>query len=243
MADFERFEFTVPGYTPETMPLDRLIEYLNELAVILGSPSDLHLVQINRSSTKPVLLARHEVAHKVRARAREVWAGGGPPRSQAAFRRIRRLVAEDGGKPAVLATKSEKIIEFQGEELNEDQVVSAVRQPTTVSGELVRIGGTGELAQVLIQDFSGKVITGCTVDKVTATKLAAHIYKPVRLHGVGSWSRNERGVWDLARMHVQSFDSLEDVPIDEVLEEAGAATAEWPNDLAERLLAMREDAA
>lgn len=243
MADFERFEFTVPGYTPETMPLDRLIEYLNQLMVILGNPSDLHLVDIETGSTKPVLLARHDVARKVRGRAREVWSGGGPARAQDAFRRVRRMVAEDGGKPAILASKKVTILEFQGDEIAENQIVPSVRQPTTINGKLVRIGGTSEYAQALVEDFSGNVIAGCTVDRGQAARLGALLYKPVQLHGIGSWSRDEKGKWQLARFHVQSFDPLEDAPIDDVLREAAEAVSHWPDDLHEQLLGMREDAA
>lgn len=242
MADFERFEFTVPGYTPKTMPLDRLIEYLSQLMVILGQPSDLHLVDIKESSTRPIILARRDVARKVRTRAREVWSGGGPARAQDAYRRVRRMVAEDGGKPAVLAFRQEKILEFEGDALAEDQVVPSVRQPTTISGELVRVGGTSEYAQLLVEDFSGNVIAGCTVDKSHAAELGALIYKPVRLHGIGSWSRSERGAWELTRLHVQTFEALKDEPLDGVIDEA-LATLDWPEDLHEQLLAMREDAA
>ena len=243
MADFERFEFSVPGYTPETMPLDRLIEYLNQLMVILGSPSDLHLVDIKTGSTRPVLLARHDVARKVRGRARNVWSGGGPARAQDAFRRVRRMVAEDGGKPAVLISKQQTILEFQGDDIAEDQVVPSVRHPTTINGKLVRIGGTSEYAQALVEDFSGNVIAGCTVARDQAAQLGALLYKPVQLHGVGSWSRDERGKWQLSRFHVQTFEEMEDAPIEDVLREAAEAAGNWPDDLHDRLIGMREDAA
>lgn len=243
MADLERFEFIVPGYTPETMPLDRLIEYLNQLMIILGNPSDLHLVEIKRSSTKPVLLARHDVAVKVRNRAREVWSGGGNDRSQTAFKRIRRMVAEDGGKSAVLQAKEGTIIEFPTVDLGEDQIVSAVRQQTTISGTLIRIGGVAENAQLLIQDFSGEIVSGCTAPRNLAPELGALIYKPIVVHGVGSWCRSAQGKWELSRLHVQSFEPLEDLSIDQVLMEAEAATSNWPDDVVDQLLAMREDAA
>lgn len=243
MADLERFEFTVPGYTPETMPLDRLIEYLNQLMVILGHPSDLHLIDIKKSSTKPVLVARRDVARKVRTRARDVWSGGGPARAQTAFKRVRRMVAEDGGKPALLDLKNERILEFEGDGIAEDQVIPAIRQPTTIHGELVRIGGTSEYAQLLVTDFSGNLVSGCTIEKAKAAELGRFLYKPVKLHGIGSWSRNELGRWELARLLVQSFEEQEDEAIDTVLDDAALALEGWPDDLHQTLLGMREDAA
>ena len=66
MKDLERFKFTLPGYTPDTMPLSRLMEYLKHLSIVLGSPDDLHLIGIERGSTRPVLAMRHDVAHRAR---------------------------------------------------------------------------------------------------------------------------------------------------------------------------------
>ena len=130
MADMERFEFTVPGYTPDTIPLDRLMEYLSQLIVILGQPSDLHLINIKRSSTKPVLAMRHDVAIRARLRVSEVRQGGGSARRREAFDALRRLVSEDGGKPAILRAREGKILEFPKVNIGADQIIHSVRQET-----------------------------------------------------------------------------------------------------------------
>ena len=72
MTDLEHFEFAVPGYSPETMPLDRLMAYLEQLIIILGNPAELHLIAIKRSSTKPIIAMRPDVATKARRRVSEV---------------------------------------------------------------------------------------------------------------------------------------------------------------------------
>jgi hypothetical protein len=80
VTDLEHFKFTVPGYTPETMPLDRLLEYLTQLSIVLGQPGELHLVGVEKGSTRPVIAMRHDVAVKARMRAREIAQGGGSQR-------------------------------------------------------------------------------------------------------------------------------------------------------------------
>lgn len=239
MADLERFEFTVPGYTPETMPLDRLIDYLQQLMVILGQPSDLHLVEIKKSSTRPVFLMPHHAAVKARSRARETWEGGGPLRARDAYRRIRRMVAEDGGMPAVLSAREGTILEFPSVDLGADQEISSVRQPTTVTGELIRVGGDTEFAQILLKDYSGEIVAGCFATRDIAKRLAKQIYEHVRLSGVASWHRDRHGKWQIARMKVQSFETVEDHAMGAALAEVQAAVSDWPDDLTSRLLDMR----
>jgi len=243
MADFERFEFVVPGYTPETMPLDRLIEYLTQLTIILGNPADLHLVDIKKSSTKPVFIMPHHAAIKAKHRARETWEGGGSVRRRSAYQRIRRMVADDGGKPAILTTREATILEFPSVELGADQEISSMRQASSVSGELIRVGGDSEFDQILLKELSGGIISGCFATKEVAKQLAKCLHEQVRLHGVASWSRDRSGKWQISRMKVLTFEVLENDGLSEALKAAQEAVGDWPDDVVERLLDMRRGAA
>jgi hypothetical protein len=239
MADFDRFEFTLPGYTPETMPFDRLLEYLEQLAAILGQTSDLHLVDIKKSSTKPVFLMPRHAAVKARKRARETWEGGGPQKARDAYRRIRRMVSEDGGKPAVLSAREGTVIEFPSVDLGADQEVGSLRQPTTVTGELIRIGGDAEDAQLLIKDMSGQVVAGCSADRDVAKRLAKHIYEPIRVSGIASWHRDRLGRWKITRMRVQTFETVDSDSLTDALLAVQSAIGEWPDNTLDTLLEMR----
>jgi len=239
MADFERFEFVLPGYTPETMPLDRLLEYLGQLMVILGNPSDLHLIKIEKSSTKPVFLMPHHAAVKARKRARDTWEGGGPVPARKAYSRIRRMVSEDGGEPARLTSKSATILEFPSVDLGADQEIGSVRQASSITGELIRVGGETEFDQILVRDVSGAVIAGCFATKETAKQLAKHLHEYVRLHGIASWHRDRHGKWQMMRMKVQTFEKVDDESLTHALAAVQGAVVDWPENLSEELLAMR----
>lgn len=244
MADLERFKFTVPGYSPETMPLDRLMEYLNQLSIVLGNPGDLHLVGVEKGSTRPVLAMRHDVAVKARHHAREVAEGGGSARRRDAFNTIRRMVAQDGGKPAVLKEpKGAIILKFPSVDVGQDQVIQSLRQPTSIEGTLVRVGGIGENAQLLIQELNGKVIAGCTASRPVAQNMAHLIYRAIRVSGIGSWHRTEEGKWEIARLHVQSFEPLDESDLEDIVAKLRAVNVQWPADAIEQLQAMRGQAA
>jgi hypothetical protein len=42
------FEFRIAGYTPETIPMERLAKYLAELAKLLGNEKDVHFLKIKK---------------------------------------------------------------------------------------------------------------------------------------------------------------------------------------------------
>lgn len=244
MADLERFKFTVPGYSPETMPLDRLMDYLAQLSVVLGKPGDLHLVGVEKGSTRPVLAMRHDVAVKARHHAREVAEGGGSARRREAYNTIRRMVAQDGGQPAVLKEpRGAIILKFPSVDIGQDQVIQSLRQPTSIEGTLVRVGGIGENAQLLIQELSGNVIAGCTASRAVAQELAHLIYHAIRVSGIGSWHRTEEGKWEITRLHVQTFEPLDESELEDVVARLRGVSVKWPADSIEQLQAMRGQAA
>jgi hypothetical protein len=244
MADLERFKFTVPGYSPDTMPLDRLMEYLNQLSIVLGSPGDLHLVAVEKGSTRPVLAMRHDVAAKARHHAREVAHGGGSQRRRDAFDTIRRMVAKDGGKPAVLrAPRGQVILKFPSVDIGQDQVIQFLRQHTSIEGTLVRLGGIGENAQLLVQELNGSIISGVIASRPLAQQMAPLIYHDLKLSGIGTWHRNEEGKWQITRLHVQTFEPLDESSLEDVVEQLRAVKVKWPDDALEQLQAMREQAA
>lgn len=244
MADLEHFKFTVPGYTPETMPLDRLMEYLNQLSVVLGHPGDLHLVAVEKGSTRPVIAMRHDIAVKARHNAREVAQGGGSVRRREAFDRIRHMVSEDGGKPAVLKEpKGAVILKFPSVDIGQDQVIQSLRQPTSIEGTLMRVGGIAENAQLLIQEMNGTVIAGCTASRSVAQAMAPLIYRAIRVSGIGTWHRTEEGKWAITRLHVQTFEALDESELEDVVAKLRAVNVRWPADSIEQLQAMRGQAA
>lgn len=238
MTKLEEFSLEIPGFTPETMPFDRLLLYLENVAILLGEPSDLHLVDIKKGSTRPVFALRKDVAARARERVSEVRRGGGSTRRRNAFERIDKMVREDGG-PAYLRVDDEApLLTFQGEP-EPQGVIRNVRQSTTIDGKLIRVGGVRENSTLLVEDWSGETIVGCTATRSLAKQLAPLLYEPIRLNGMGSWARASDGKWSLQQMQVQTYEALSDAGHAEVIRELQSVRATWPDDAMEQLAALR----
>lgn len=245
MGDFEELSFVIPGYTPETMPLDRLIEYLQQMAVVLGDPTNLHLVEIRQSSVSPVLHAPKATALEARDRALRVQRGDGTKRQFDAYNRIRRMVRRDAigekyaGRSALLKTADRVILEIPAAP-EDSGIVEGLRQATTIDGQLIRVGGAGEDAALQVQELDGRILSGFTAKRHLAKELAQLLWEPVRLMGVGIWCRDSEGAWNLARMQVQCYEKLEDEDATLTLERMRGLSVEWPEDAWERLQGERE---
>lgn len=241
MADFEEYRFEIPAYTPETIPLDRLLSYLAEVAILLGDPKEMHLLRIETASAQPVIAMPRPAALKARRRVEEVRNGGGSERRRNAFTRIRGMVEEDGGGAALLiAPEGTTILKFEPPR-QLGPALHGIRQEGTIQGRLMRVGGIQENSRVLLESDSGEVISGCYANRRLAKELGNYLFQMIRLSGIGTWMRSPDGKWSLERMQVQSFYTLDDVPLSEVVRELQAIPVDWPRDTLQRLRDLRSE--
>ncbi|HTX48682.1 MAG TPA: hypothetical protein VME40_04750, partial [Caulobacteraceae bacterium] len=113
MAGDNEFRFRISAYTPATMPLGRLAEYLAELAKVLGEDQAVHLVELDEGSTVLVHKIDDEAVPKIRDRAAAVQAGHAPADAMRSYRRVNKMLRDDNGAAALLEGVAE-ILEFPG---------------------------------------------------------------------------------------------------------------------------------
>lgn len=212
------FEFRIEGYSPDTLPLERLAEYLLGFAQLLGSKDGVHFGSVEKGSVRLVAKVDQEALPVVSPRVRSAATGEGGKDARAAYARLNDLLGKDG-VVAALTLPGNRVIPFPGTK-PPAKPIGPLRQPTSLQGRLVRLEGNGNLVGVGIDD--GSDIAGRIVVKADlARQMAAYFHTHVRLSGDGKWRRNAEGQWDLEQLDVASFEPLEDEPIGEVLRKAG----------------------
>lgn len=244
MADFEELSFAIPGFTPDTMPLNRLIEYLQQMVALLGDPENLHLIEVREGSAQPTFHVPKAVALEAKDRAARVQRGDGTKKQVDAFNRLRRMVRRDArgtGKHAVLRSTQKIVLEIPAAP-DDLGVLAGIRQSTTVDGQLVRVSGAGvgEDATLQVQDMEGRIMSGFTAKRSLAKELARLMWEPVRLSGIGQWGRDEDGIWSIERMQVQSYERLDDEDLGLTVQRLRSLNVQWPDDAYDRLLTERE---
>lgn len=210
------FHFRIQAYTPETLPMARLAEYMADLATILGHQEAVHFTRLDPGSTNLVHWVEDEAVPKVRDRLKSVCKREGPFDAMRAYRALNRRLAEDNGSAALTEDHGAEIIEFPG--VNESHAVTfgAFNQDGSLEGELIRLGGRGDPAPVHLERESGSVLI-CHARRELVSAMGHHMYKPLRVNGYGRWHRDENGEWLLDRFTIGSFDPLDDAPLSTVV--------------------------
>ena len=210
MSDSEEFRLKIEAYSPETMPMARLAEYLGELAEMLGESTSVHFVRLEKSSTSVVHRIEKEAIPKIRHRTRRIARGFGARDAVRAYQKINRMVREDNGRATWQRSRDEGLaadtIIFPGKDEAQQQIVSESRLGS-VDGEVLRVGGVNKFVPILLRS-ENEEFSGCYADKDVAKKSAKRLFEPVRLFGVGRWNRDEEGKWKLEKFRVSNFNSL-----------------------------------
>ena len=109
----------------------------------------------------------------------------------------------------------------------------AITQKCAVDGEVIRVGGTGKMVQIVLRS-EDELIGNCYTSRATAKELATHLFEPVRLLGTGRFVRGDRGGWKLDHFAISSFSPLSDELSDEPLSSVITALRAIPVENGER---------
>lgn len=216
--DQPEYRFKINAYTPETFPMARLAAYLGDLAVLLGEKEHVHFLRLEPGSTVLVQRIDRESVPRVRDRIHAFTRGEGEGADDArnAFKAINRRLAEDNATGQLCGENGAEIIRFPGCSQPRSLTFGAFRQPGSLDGVLIRLGGRGETVPVHLADEGA--VHHCFATREIAHRLAPYLFEaPLRVHGTGRWERDAEGAWQLKRFDIADFETLDDSPLGVVL--------------------------
>jgi len=222
MNEFDEYQFKIDAYSPETIPMVRLAQYLTALAKLMGCEGSVHFNRIDAGSTVPCMRVEKEAAPKVIRRLHDINHGVANPDAIRVFDDLNVLLRNDDAT-GVLSRRprgeqdTAQILRFPGREIQPPKTFGPFTEPAVVDGELVRIGGKDKTAHAQIIDPEGKAWNG-EMDRATAQELAEFLYKgPIlRVRGDARWERDESSTWNLKSFKIRSFERLADDTLKEV---------------------------
>lgn len=218
----------IDAYTAETMPLDRLADYMKELAALLGEPSKLHLIRVDSSSTVPVLRVDDDAVERLRQRSDDIRTGRATPAVMQHYRKINRMLREDD-TGAALYDGEAQIIPFPGK--NEPPpILSGLRQQSALDGILLRIGGAKKQVPIQLRTIEDETISHCYAVRSLAKQMGHHLFEPMRLYGRGRWLRTVGGTWEMEDFYVDSFELLSNDPLPYVVAALRSIRSDWSAD-------------
>lgn len=221
------YRFKIDVFTPATLPMRRLAEYMLEVARLLGEPEHVHFEAVKKGSAILVSRIDFEALPKVRQRVRAAAAADAPDELRRPWRKIDGMLADDNAVGSLAETgKTGVVVEFPGR-MARSAPIGPIAEDGAIEGQLVRIGGEDKTAHALVQ--TGLATVSCEVSRETAKALGAHLYgKPLRFNGRGRWMRSAQGDWELLDFKARDFVVLDDAPVGEIMDRLGKIEGnEW----------------
>lgn len=241
MSELE-LRFKIDAYRPETIPMERLGEYLIQLAKMLGERTEVHFEKLETGSTVVVHRVEEEAAAEVEERISHVARGDADVVHLKAYREINALLkADDAIGELTIGDGTAKVLTFPGKLTPEPARPQVVFQVGTIDGVVIRLGGKDPTVPVLIQD--GDTVINCNTTRTIARSLGQHLFgKELRLSGKGEWHRPESGGWTLHKFDITDFIELDDTPMADLVEKLRESPGSWgeAGDAWEEIREMRD---
>lgn len=214
MAKLGEYKFEIDTFTPLTLPMKRLHEYVGDLVNLFGNEANVHFLRVDKGSACPVVLVDGPAIVKVERRLLAVKTGDASRRAMAAFASLNDKLLEDNATANVTSSQG-KLLYFPGKEREASPEIGPIFEPGSIEGEVIGVAGRDETVQIYLRE--GERMYTCTGNKEKARALAQYLFEGrVRIFGEGRWKRNKTGKWELERFAVDNFipmktDSAEEV--------------------------------
>jgi len=220
------YRFEIDAFTPATIPMARLAEYVSDLAKMFGNNTYVHLARIEPGSTVPVVLVDWEAEPKVRERLKAIRTHEGPEEAQQAAKDVDRRLLQDNAKGVLTDPTGNKVLRFCGRENATKLEFGPISQPGVFQGIPIKVGGENDPVPVHLEDGKDKTIV--LAKRSLAKEIAQYLFTSVvRVEGTGRWIRHTDGEWEMLSFQASSFRVIEDDSLRKNLDDLRQISADW----------------
>jgi hypothetical protein len=239
------YRFHIHAFTPETIPMKRLAEYMGDLANLLGHPHSVHFVRVDAANSLSLVhRVDTEDIPKVRERLQAIARDrdNAPSDAMAAYHALNVLLENDNTSAEIFA--EDNVIEFPGRIVPppEPLIIGPIVQRDSLVGIPIMVGGKRDLVPVHLETANGPRV--CHTKRTIARRLGRYLFDDViKAVGEAKWIRTEQEGWLLEDFVIDDFDPTNDHDLDKSLEVIRKATeGNWStNDPVGELLRLRRD--
>jgi len=216
MTHDRKLIFYIDAYSPETIPLAKLGEYIADFALLLGKDNVVHFAGLEPGSTRITAHVKFEDVPKVTTRLNDIRRGNPPQDAVKLFAQIDARLANDNAVGRILIEEDDavaaELLVFPGRDRKTTQSYGPFTQDGSLDGILISVGGKDETVPLRLQN-GDVTYTNCDTSRAIARDLGKHLFEPIRVFGTGRWIRESDGAWTVKRFRVRRFDLLSDASL------------------------------
>ena len=108
MNDDKHLIFYIGAYSPETIPMGKLAEYMADFAALLGKDNAVHFSDLKKGSTQILAVVEFEDVPKVTTRLHDIRRGNPPKDAQKIFEQIDKRLANDNATGRIFVESEER---------------------------------------------------------------------------------------------------------------------------------------
>jgi hypothetical protein len=230
MPKYRKLTFKIRDFTPHTLPMARLSEYLADYAKLCGNESAVHFMRVGDGSAALHAEIEEPLYPAVRRRAVDAAKGVGHEEAVTAYRSLNAKLRQDKTAADLQTDREKKILAFPGATAPEPVVFGPFNQQGTLEGVLIKVGGKDKTIPVHIEGAEQAYI--CNATREMARKLAPYLFgEPIRVSGTGRWTRSDDGTWTLVGFNIEHYEELNNDPLPVVIERLRAIPDNGWNDV------------
>jgi hypothetical protein len=209
------FSLCVRAWTPKTIPMKRLAQYMLPFALMLGNEAHVHFKGVRKGSTALRAEVEPDGIPLVQERLAGINRGDAPGDATRGFRDITALLQEDAASARLMCGKA-KIIEFPKSKMQEERI-GPIFEAGQLEGTVIGVSGKDSTKHIRLADQDGEVYRLSTTNIELAKQFGNQLFTEVRVTGTGKWFRDENGKWILDDFVVQSCDPLDNTSLIEAV--------------------------
>lgn len=231
----------VNSYTPDTLPLNRLAEYLEALSRLLSEPKEVHFDSVVAGSAVLKVKVDDPARAKVAARINGLRQDTASKEAIKAFADIDTLLRKDSANGELIGDGGAVILRFPGITRPEPLEFGPFKQDGTLEGVVIRVGGKDDTIPIHLKD--GDVVhSGLNATPEMAKKIILHyLGDTIRVSGTGTWFREANGTWLLKSFKISDFEVLSDAPLTNVVKSLREIHGSTWNEVPDAVRSLLED--
>ncbi|MFP4146568.1 MAG: hypothetical protein ACLFSI_02515 [Halorhodospira sp.] len=207
------YRLSVNAYTPETISMKRLSEYIGDLARLLGYHDSVHLRRVESGSAEVVVDVDEAYSRQVEERVRALNEAECPAEVRTAWDSINSRLREDGSD-GNLQAGGRNVIQFPGVEAPAPREYGPIHKVGCIEGVVIRVGGQGDPTPVHIREYDR--VRNCKAPRAMARELVQLFDSFVRVYGAGKWFRSAEGYWYVKDFMISNYERLDEAPLSKV---------------------------
>ncbi len=207
------------------LTVERLAQYLEQFARLLGNPEGVHFKELRKGSCQIVANVDIEYRKDIYDRIRSIGKDAANNKEVVKiYNKINDLLEQDNSTGSLkVPGRKTKVIDFLGVERKKEESTK-ISEEGSIQGTLYELGGLDDTINIGLRT-AGYGDVRATILKSLAEDLKVLLWKEVRLFGSGQWVRTAEG-WKLSSFTVNRFEELDSVSLIELTSEVRELSVE-----------------